>query len=184
MIKHLDPHIAVIGEPGSGKSTAAEILNELGYRTASFAGFHPGGLRDVVQRVFGLSATRDRETLNKVGLGCRAIDPGFWVVPWLHEFARLEALGPVVTDDLRFENEYAWLCALGFVFICVKAPREQCIARLTASGKFQGEAQLDDAIQSTQRGFDVDYTIQNDSTREDLGDQLLDILHEQREKRR
>lgn len=184
MIRHLDPHIAISGEPGAGKSTAAGILDELGYYTISFAGFHAGGLRDVVGRVFGAEGTRDRAILNQVGMGCRAIHPDFWVIPWMREFERRQLNDPVVTDDLRFENEYEYLQGLGFVFIRVEAPREMRIARLTAAGKFQGEAQLDDATQSTQRGFGVDYTVDNVSTRDFLGDQLLEILQEQREKRR
>jgi hypothetical protein len=174
------PDIAIYGAPGAGKSTVVTFLQaEQGYVPVSFAGWHRGGLRDVVSRVYGQDAAGDRPILNKVGMGGRAIDEDFWVRPMLREAERQHGLGhPVANDDMRGENEWSQLGAAGFVRVHVTASEETRYKRLLANGKLEGsDAEF---LYRLEDGFRYvpDYVVINDTDdKNDLFASITEIVN-------
>lgn len=176
---NLYPDIAFYGAPGVGKTTASEYVVLLGYTHVSFAGYHKGGLRDIVKRM-GLDST-DRRTLNIIGMAGLAADPDVWVRQFLAE-AALAGL-PVVNDDMRGDNEWTALRAVGFVFIHVTAPDAVREERLRRNGKLEGSDMpflwgLEDTVRYT-----PDYVVANDGAPEELHEAIHDILNRERSKR-
>ncbi|MFZ7945684.1 AAA family ATPase [Neobacillus sp. 19] len=88
-----------------------------------------------------------------------------------------ERIGVVITD-LRQPNEYEWARANGFTIIRVTAPDELRIARATAAGDDFTEADLAHETELAIDGFDVDYTVVNDGTVDDLKRRVDEIMEE------
>lgn len=176
---NLYPDIAFYGAPGVGKTTAAEYVRQLGYTRVSFAGYHKGGLRDIVKRM-GLDST-DRRTLNIIGMAGREADPDVWVHSMLDLVARFE--GPAVNDDMRGDNEWTALRAAGFVFIHVTASGAVREERLRRNGKLEGsDAPFLWLLEDTVR-YTPDYVVANDGAPEELHEAIHDILNRERSKR-
>lgn len=181
MLKNLYPDVAFYGLPGAGKSTAAAYLEQLGWARASFAGRHPGGVRDVAVRIYGPHAENDRIILNRIGIGLRDLDPDVWVHPFVREVGRLHREGRVVvTDDLRGDPEWWALDARGFVLIRVEAPEDARAERLRANGKLAG---ADDPFLAGLEDREIyvpDHVVYNESNDDALYEQLSEILNRER----
>lgn len=149
MIDMSMPNVAFFGGMGAGKTTAARILQDLGYDRVSFAGLHPGGVRDVVHQIWPNEPERlnDRETL--VGIAEKAIelDHDVWMNNLLTHIDKRQAnydriregwsgvgspadacavangakLKPLVNDDCRRPTEYDALRGRGFVMVRINA---------------------------------------------------------------
>lgn len=188
MIDPLYPDLAFYGAPAVGKTAACKFLEGLGFVRVSFAGWHPGGLRDVVSRIYGVEdgfdAANDRLTLNRVGMGGREIDEDFWVRPMLREARRARANGqPVVNDDMRGENEWTQLGAAGFVRVHLVAPPEVREERLRRSGRLEGsDAEFLYRLEDPER-YHPDYVIDTSGPKEELERAVIDILNLERSKR-
>ncbi len=175
----LYPDVAFYGAPGVGKTTAAGFAEQIGYTRISFAGWHKGGLRDIVWRM-GLDPN-DRRTLNIIGMAGREADSDVWVRQFLAE-ATLAGL-PVVNDDLRGDNEWTALRAAGFVFVHLMAPNAVREERLRLNGKLEGSDApflwlLEDAMR-----YHPDHVLTNDGSEEELYAGITDILNQERSKR-
>lgn len=175
------PHIAFTGKAGAGKSTAAAALvDHLGYRLVSFA----APLKNAAALIWGPQARTDRGLLQWLGQVVRERDEFAWVNAGLRqiddEFNNTSyetGHAPrIVIDDLRFPNEYHTLKQEGFVIVRVEADRHTRVDRLRGNGKLQDEAQLADASETALDEFEVDYTLVNDGTPEELADQLRLVL--------
>jgi adenylate kinase family enzyme len=179
------PDIALAGKAGAGKSTAADLLVELGYEKHSFA----TGVRDAASAIWGDAARQDRDKLQKLGTDvARVIDPDCWCNLLMRRIAneRFEvglAPVPIVVDDLRFPNEYWALKAQGFVVIRVGSELNRRIDRLKANGKWQDERQLTHVSETSLDSVAYDYEIANDGTKEDLYDDLVDVILRERRRR-
>jgi hypothetical protein len=94
-------NVAFVGHMGSGKSTAANELIKLGYVKVSFA----DALKKLATEACGMKE-KNRELLQKLGVGIRQIDPDFWVKAAFQVVKGANSIyKPVVIDDLRFPNE-------------------------------------------------------------------------------
>lgn len=203
------PNIALFGWMGGGKTTAAKLLTEFGYERAAFAGTQRGGVRAVVASIWpdDKGAVTDREKIRGIGEAARALDPEVW----LHNYERwldsrrpdvapnLPARhpAPVVNDDTRTVAEYQALAGRGWVMVRVAATerelgepedlwleRDRTVrrARLQQSGKYQTEEQFDHATEHYLDGYPGDYTIVNDGSITELGDEILKIVLRERNK--
>lgn len=137
--------IALSGEAGSGKSTAAKHLIDLGYVPTKFARPLKAMLRafyetrdllpdEIERRIEGdLKAVPDdllegktpRWAMQSLGTewGRNLMATDFWVTPWREEAAAILDQGvQVIVDDCRFANEADAIRALGGVIIHIERP--------------------------------------------------------------
>lgn len=178
------PNIALVGKAGSGKSSAAAVLEQIvlpdtpaaSYERISFA----GSLRVIAEQLWGYDARNDRSKLQSLGMAVRGIDAYTWIRLWKERVRA--ATWPVVVDDLRFNNEYWAARGLGFVTVRITAPRLLRIDRLKASGKWQNEEQLEHVSETELDYEPVDYSYENDGDKIKLAECLVKIL--EREARR
>lgn len=185
------PNIALMGKAGSGKSTVAGFLVELGYERMSFA----DPLKRIAAELWGGDAMTDREKLQGLGVFARELDPETWVRLFvrrfndrgranaIHNCTPPRALMPVVVDDLRFPNEFTMLGGAGFVIVRVEAPRASRIDRLRGNGKFQNEEQLEHSSETALDDYEGDHTLVNDTTTDDLYDAVVGLLLKERRRR-
>lgn len=168
------PDIAVIGHPGAGKSTAAIFLaQEFGYTRLSFA----TPLREVAVKLFGESAYNDRRILQGIGMALREIESDVWLNLMEHYLIEHDHHeGPFVIDDCRFPNEAEMLEGHGFVFVRLETTREQQISRLTRTGKFQTEEQLDSDAEIGLDDYPAKYVFRNEDDVYLLYENLVSVL--------
>lgn len=128
------PIIGICGYKGSGKSTAAEALIEIGYTRVKFADtlknmlrclgltdeHLEGELKEVdCPLIGGMTPRYAMQTLG-TEWGRNLISNRLWVLDWARRTGAV--LGPVVTDDLRFPNEQEAIRHLGgFVLMIDRA---------------------------------------------------------------
>lgn len=174
----LYPNIAFYGAPGAGKTTGALFLERLGFTRVSFAGYHKGGIRDIVARM-GLDAN-DRHALNVIGMAAREVDPDVWVRNMLREVGWYAK--PVVSDDMRGDNEWHALRAAGFVHVHVVADDSVREERLRLNGKLAGsDLPLLWILEDTTL-YHPDYVVTNNDSEDELFAAVTDILNRERSK--
>lgn len=181
------PNVAFCGRAGAGKSTAAQLLAELGYQIRSFA----KPLKDVAATIWGEEARTDRDKLQKLGVAVRVIDPDAWVRLLIRSLRPMDyvsmspmpQLQPMVVDDLRFENEWWGLKSEGFVIVRISALPSRRVDRLKGNGKWQSEEQLEHVSEVSLDHLKADYSIVNDGDTIDLYDELTEILIRERKRR-
>jgi hypothetical protein len=182
------PDIAFVGKAGAGKSTAADLLCELGYKKLSFA----APLKDIAAQLWGFDARTDRRKLQCLGVAVREIEPDTWVDLLIatrrgdpRELMQHPPPGapPCVVDDARFENEWYGLKAEGFTIVRIAAPRAFRIDRLKSNGKWQDEEQLEHSSEIAVDHLKADYTIRNDGPQTDLYDELVEVVLRERKRR-
>lgn len=184
------PDIALAGKAGAGKSTAADLLVELGYQKRSIA----APLKDMAAQLWGDEARTDRGKLQGLGVAVREIEQDTWINLLVRTYRKplmssvdwpAHHQPPTVVDDLRFPNEYWALQAENFVIIHIGAERNRRVDRLKANGKWQDEAQLDHESETALdiSGFAFVHQIKNDGTKEDLYDDLVDVILKERRRR-
>lgn len=167
------PQIGLMGKAGSGKTTAADILEDYGYARASFA----GRLRDVAGEIWGAEG-HSRDRLQRLGVAVREIDEDAWVNALFNYNAqRFARHARLVIDDVRFPNEYWRLRSEGFVLVRIEAHRTQRVDRLLANGKLQDEAQLEHVSETALDDVIPDYVVTNTTTKGKLEEQLVTILN-------
>ncbi|MDQ0976662.1 dephospho-CoA kinase [Neobacillus niacini] len=177
--------IAITGKMRSGKNTVADyFLIHKAFRSMAFG----EGIKEVIQLYFPelLLQGKPRKLYQAIGQLFREFNPDIWVeildrrldqiTTWFGD----ENIDIVVTD-LRQENEYKYLKEQGFIIIKVEAEDELRIERIKQSGDtfdhedFYHETELSvDAL-----GFD--YLITNNTTIEDLNEQIKFIINEMEE---
>ena len=166
--------VGLTGPIGSGKSTVASEFCRYGFTRVRFA----GPLKKMMT-VLGLSIDQvdgsaketpsellcgktPRHAMQTIGTewGRDLIGPDLWVNAWKHAVSRLPDDMSVVADDLRFENEAAAVRALGGIIVRVQRNQVYVTNYLTATHA------------SEQFDFDPDSVIHNDSTIEQLAQQV------------
>lgn len=173
------PNIAFVGKAGSGKSSAAGILQDLALPIAA-AGYSPVSFATPVKRMSAeLWPAGRRDRWQALGAAVREIDPNTWVGIWACEVEDSRDW-PIVTDDVRYENEWWAARAKGFVIVRVWAPEHVRINRLKANGKWQDAGQLLHESETAVDHMVADYTIENsDGSLIDLAAMLLNIINKE-----
>lgn len=173
--------VAITGKRGSGKSTAAQGLEILGWRHINFA----DPLRDVIHRVYGVSFDEmldpvlkeqsldrypfksPRFLLQKAGteLFREGIDQDTWIEAFKREAAKYSH---VVCSDCRFPNEATTIRAMGGTVIRITNPQ---VDRTDAASQHPSETEIDKIV--------ADWSVQNDPRRntvEQLRNAIVDIV--------
>ena len=161
--------IAFSGKAGSGKSTAAQCVVEVGFKKLSFA-TPLKQFMDHFQNEFELPRVKDRELLVFIGKHVRKIaqcngllDP---IVSKIEQEITHHSL--VVIDDLRFPIEYEMLRKRGAI-ICRIVGREHNQEEMGGGSKQdESENALDDAK--------FDFVIENNSTVGEFRQKILNSL--------
>jgi hypothetical protein len=168
--------IGITGKKRSGKDTAANILVSVGYRKFSFASILKamtytclirlgldletvdraidGDLKEMpIPQLCGRTARHVMQTLG-TEWGRKCIDPDFWVRACI---GNATASPRAVISDVRFENEAKAIQCIGGKIIRIL--RDGC----------NGDGHASETM-----NFDVDYTIENNGTLEQLKEYLLE----------
>ncbi|MER8422485.1 hypothetical protein [Mesorhizobium sp. M1403] len=177
--------IALSGPAGSGKSEAGRYLVDAhGYQTVKFSGplkamlrafYDSVGLKDpneVERRIEGdlkevpdlyLNGATPRHAMQTLGSewGRGLMSDDFWIRSWERKVDSV--MGPVVTDDCRFENEAEAVMAAGgeVVRLHPKVYRRGTSSHASESG-----------ISSDW----VNHVVTNDGSIADLQDKMLEII--------
>lgn len=163
------PDIALIGKMGSGKTTIARLLeSEFGYTPLHFA----TPIKEVAQLIW---ADVNRDHLQKLGVAVRDIDENAWANVLLRKVDNSDSR--IVVDDCRFPNEYQSLKERGFRIVRIIADRNERVRRLTQIGRLQDESQLEHSTETGLDDADVDYTITNDGTEDDLRKLVAEFMY-------
>ncbi|MGP3921252.1 hypothetical protein [Nonomuraea sp. 10N515B] len=180
--------VALYGPPGSGKSSAARILEEycgvIGLPCslvkladplyeAQSAVYHIAGrkLDDFYQK--------DGELLNSLGRHIRRINPMLLhdrFLARLHDVRRAFGGTPslVVCDDMRFPD-HMFMRNLGFTFVRIFAPDEICLSRRQERGDLS-LASASHVTESNLCAITPDGSIDNSGTLDALRRNVIDIL--------
>lgn len=169
--------VAITGKRGHGKTTAAQALEQQGWRHINYG----DPLRKVVHLVYGLSyeemldpILKEKELRRWPYLSPRAILQqvgtemfrDYLDDTWVKAFEReCEQYSHVVCSDLRFLNEAASLRAMKATIIRVENPRKPM---RDAASLHRSEREMDEIV--------VDWTVVNDQTVKRLQDAIVDIV--------
>ena len=201
--------VGLLGFIGSGKGTAGEILNEMGFTPISFA----AGVKDVAAEMFdwprellegnteesrqwrekpdnfwtkefGYEFT-PRYALQLMGteVGREIFHKNFWVIKMKRIIQKNPNTNYVVTD-VRFQNEIKFIQQMNGILIELQRgvkPHWYDIAAKANNGdskatKFMIEQSGVHASEWSWIGGEIDYTIYNDGTMEQLRQKLLKSL--------
>jgi dephospho-CoA kinase len=128
--------------------------------------------------------SKPRALYQQYGQLMREIEPDVWIkhaeraVKGAIDFrvnTGAEKVGVVITD-VRQQNEVDWCRANGFTLIRVTASDEDRIARAIAAGDDFNENDLEHETELEIDNFEVDYTVNNDGTVEELKAQIDAIM--------
>ena len=168
-----DKIIIFSGKQYSGKDTAAKILLE------ELTDYKRCAMGDIIKLTYGkekgltyaeIEANKAQYRADLIALGNwgRAQDPDYWLKKIL------EQDGNIIVTDVRVPHEYEIFKNAGAITIRVEANRETRLSR----GELVGENDI------TEVGLDDindwDYIIDNNSTYENLHNQVIQIIEELR----
>lgn len=129
------PNVAIAGNAGSGKTTAAEYLvARWGYRRVSLA----DPLKKIAEELFDVSPqtkAEARKIYQALGQSMRDIDSYCWIRAlgkYMRALREEGFEGPFVIDDARYVNEAQAASQAGFVLIYLDVPEPQRLQRLDA----------------------------------------------------
>ena len=157
--------IAIYAPMRSGKSEAARLLAaHHGFVRRSFG----GTLKSYAHDIFGTSDVKPRALYQQFGQLCRSIDPDVWVRHLADNIAATCPDDPIVIDDLRQPNEYAWARANGFVIVKIETHADIRKARLEALGEPVDDVLLTHETETHFDAFEPDFVVPNDGDTVDL----------------
>ncbi len=158
--------IAICGRIRSGKDTVADYLcDNHGFRKFRFG----DGIREVGKILYPeeFAKGKPRAIMQGVGQALRQYDPDVWV-NYLFNSVKRSGADRVVISDMRQPNELARVKAEGFFVIKVVASEETRIERGIKKGDIFKPEDFYHETESHVDNFDVDLTIHNEGTLEEL----------------
>lgn len=173
--------IGMTGKRGSGKTSAAQGLERLGWLHLNFA----DPVKEVVSRVYGVSYDELSDTVRKEvplsrypflsprelmqRVGTELFRDGISQTTWIEAFKRQAVLYPqVVCSDVRFPNEAAAIREMGGTIIRVTNPQ---VDRNDAASQHSSETKIDEIV--------ADWVVVNDprkNTIDQLRNSIIDIV--------
>lgn len=168
--------IALTGKMRSGKDTVGDFLKkEYGFRKFAFA----EGIKFVCGSL-GLEPADDgkpRALYQGVGQDLRKYDPDVWIKYTFRKIAEKTSEDDnIVVTDVRQPNEVAYLKSQGFTVIKIHADAALRIQRMEAAGDFYSLGDLDHETERAVDTLEVDFTINNNGTVEDLHFILSELM--------
>lgn len=166
-------NIVFYGKMGSGKTIAAEYLvDEFDYIKQSIA----QGLKNAAVCIWGPEVLINRDKLQKLGKALRNIDSNSLIDGFIK---RIDPELSIVSDDLRYPNEWWKLKEFGFIFIQVTAPDGMRTDRLQRNGKLDDISQLQDETETAldDAEFEPDYVISNAGNVEEFYNSIDNVMH-------
>jgi len=158
--------IAIYAPMRSGKSEAARLLAaHHGFVRRSFGGALKAYAHEIFDKAEGV---KPRALYQQFGQLCRQIDPDVWVRHLAQNVAATCPDDPIVIDDLRQPNEYAWARANGFVIVKIETHADIRKARLEALGEPVNDVLLTHETEQHFDAFEPDFVIPNDGDTVDL----------------
>lgn len=159
--------VALYGPTGSGKSTVAEILVELGYQHLKSR----RACRDICQLLF---QSESKEILNDVTMALRRVDPHVWVMAALREGESRSR--PVVFDSMRFATDYDFFRARGFKLVRIDTDPGTRYRRLALRGQEFDPLRDDNHLAEVELiRHSFDYVLTNNDDEEELRRQVLGL---------
>jgi dephospho-CoA kinase len=179
--------LAICGRARSGKDTVGTYLEEnYGFRRFAFADDMKRLLHELFPHI--PQNPKPRRAYQVFGEGLRRLElqgaDHVWINAcmrkvetyiWWHSEVDNRGANVVITD-LRTQLEYDALRANGFTIIRVMAPDEVRIGRAIAAGDDFCENDLEHETELSIDKFDVDFTVNNDGSVDDLKAQVDSIL--------
>ncbi|PEM08530.1 hypothetical protein [Bacillus wiedmannii] len=175
--------IALVGQIRSGKDSVGKMIMEReGHKQFTFAaGIRRIG-RDYFPELYANPDEKPRELEQFIGQEFRKFDPDVWIKDLktsldLEEFMTFsfEEFKPIVTD-MRQENEYHALKALGFTVIKVEADYEIRKQRAIAAGDVFKEEMFNHETELAATACPYDHLITNNGTLEELTEKVESLL--------
>lgn len=161
-------NFALYGPTGSGKSTVAEILVDLGYQHLKSG----RACRDVCRRLF---QSEDKKILNDVTMAMRQVDPDVWLKAAMREAQPGDRL--TVFDSMRFESDYEFFRARGFTLVRIVTDPGARHRRLSRRGQ-EFDPRRDDShaaeIELDKHLFD--HVLTNNDDEAQLRSQVLNLM--------
>ncbi|SER87734.1 AAA family ATPase [Psychrobacillus sp. OK032] len=165
------PKIMIVGKMRSGKSTMAQHLRlNYGFEEVSFG----TSLKYYAQKIFAedfFTSGKPRAVYQQFGQLCREIDSNVWIrhaEQFVQLYAERRSTEGIVISDGRQPDEIAWGRANGFTIVRVTASDDVRIARAQARGDVFTYEDLTHPTEQYIDGFEVDYTLTNDGSYDDL----------------
>jgi hypothetical protein len=174
--------IAVAGEIRSGKDTVCNYINhKTGGKMQVL--YFAEGIAEIIKDYFPEAWYGDgkpRHHYQEIGQFMRSLNPDVWVNNTEMKYTLLKMAGfdSFMCTDLRQRNEYDWLKANGFTVIKVETSPEIRVERMKASGDSFDMQSLLHPVESQIKALPYDYLIQNNTTLEELYEQIDYVLAE------
>jgi dephospho-CoA kinase len=175
--------IALCGKLRSGKSLISNHLYiKHSFDEVAFGDALKRTVAEAFPWVYG--PNKPRALLQQYGQLMRQIDPQIWVkhverkIDGIIDFRvniGADRVG-IVLSDVRQQNEVDWCRANGFTIIRVTAPDEERIARAIVAGDDFTVHDLAHETELEIDNFDVDYTVDNNVTVDDLKRKIDEIM--------
>lgn len=162
--------IAFGSKAGTGKNTCAEYLQkEYGGKILKFA-TKVYAIADQTQQILGLSRKKDTTLLRFIGEGFRKLyGDDIWLNVVVKQIKLLSNETNIYITDLKYPNEFKKLKEMGFITVRVNRPIDR-------DPNAESEIALDNFT------ADFDFVINNDSSLEELYDQVEKIVKLQQHK--
>lgn len=177
--------VALVGKMRSGKDTVGRYFvdNEECVQVA-----FGDGIKQVARVYFPhiVAKGKPRRLYQRIGQVFREFDPYVWVNVLDRTVTNHMEDGEqhFVVTDVRQMNEYIYLKANGYTIIKVETAEELRLERIKASGDEYTEEDLNHETELAVDGIPYDYLIDNNTTIEDLYQQIRFVIKEIKEEQR
>ena len=173
--------IALIGKMRSGKDTVGKwLIEDYGFKKFAFG----TAIGRVIHEYFpeAFADGKPRKHYQLIGQTFRQLNPDVWINQMLRDIdiekrrAYPNTFNIVITD-VRQENEVKALRELGYTIVKVEADDDIRIDRIIKSGDVFNIHDLQHETEVFSDLVDADYTIVNNGTKEELKQEVLNIIN-------
>jgi hypothetical protein len=173
--------IAVAGEIRSGKDTVCDYIKARSGQDLMQKLYFAEGIAEIIQKYFPeawYGEGKPRHHYQEIGQFMRTLNPDVWVNYTEQQYTLLKMSGfnSFLCTDLRQRNEYDWLKDNGFTVIKVETDAEVRIERMKKAGDSFDMQSLLHPVESQIKALPFDYLIRNNTTLEDLYEQIEFVL--------